>query len=118
LGESVTKKSGENTIFVTSDAATDARSLQGSRLSRAEDVQGAKGSTDTGTVPKQRLTLEHDRVCLTKEEVPESDKRRPTSDGHPTDASVESGRNTALCGASVDYCAASIGWRHRVCRSG
>jgi hypothetical protein len=63
LGERVTKKGGENAVFMTLDAATDARSLQGMRLSHAEDDQGAKGSTDVGTVPEPRLTLEHDRIC-------------------------------------------------------
>jgi hypothetical protein len=94
------EKGGENTIFMTSEAAIDARSLLGMRLSRAEDDQGAKGSTDAGTVPKPCLTLEHHRVCRT-EGVPESDRRWPTSDGHPTNASIESGQNTDLCGASV-----------------
>jgi hypothetical protein len=94
------EKGGENTIFTTSEAATDARSLHGMRLSCAEDDQGAKGSTDAGTVPEPCLTLEHHRVYRT-EGVPESDRRWPASDNHLTDASVESGRNTNLCGASV-----------------
>jgi hypothetical protein len=51
LGESVAKKGRENTVFTASDAATDARTLLRTRLSRAEDDQGAKGSTDVGTVP-------------------------------------------------------------------
>jgi hypothetical protein len=96
LGERVTKKGGENAVFTTSDAATDARSLHCTRLSRAEDDQGAKGSIDAGTVPEPRLTLEHYRVCRT-EGVPEGNRCWPASDGHPTDASVELGRNIALC---------------------
>jgi hypothetical protein len=117
LGERVTKKGGENTVFTTSDAATDARSLHGTRLSHAEDDQGAKGSIDVGTVFEPRLTLEHYRVCGT-EGVPEGNRRWPAFDSHPTDASVELGRNIALYEAFVGYCAASIGRRHRVCRLG
>jgi hypothetical protein len=78
------------------------------RLLRAEDVQGAKGSIDVGTVPELCLTLDHDRVCRIEEGMPKSNRRWPASDGHPMDASVGLGRNTALYGASVDYYAASV----------
>jgi hypothetical protein len=91
LGERVTKKGGENIVSMTSDAVTDARSLQGTHLSRADDVQGAKGLIDMGTVPEPCLMLEHDRVYRIEEEVPKSDRRWPAFDGHPTNASIKSG---------------------------
>jgi hypothetical protein len=45
------KKDEENVVFTVTDAATVARIWRSTRLSRAEDEQAAKGSTDVGTVP-------------------------------------------------------------------